>query len=96
MKAQTVIQATAASPGLLNQEKQWKEWEEKFISYTRSHIGMNGIPLSYVIRENDAPDIGGTFTDFVNEIIAYTLLNEEYYNADQLSLFNMIVSFTTS
>ena len=57
---------------------------------------MNGIPLSYVIRENDAPDIGGTFTDFVNEIIAYTLLNEEYYNADQLSLFNMIVSFTTS
>jgi hypothetical protein len=95
MKAQTATQASAASPGPLKQEKQWKEWEEKFVNYARSHIGVNGIPLSYVIRENDAPDIGGTFTDFVNETIACAPLNGEYYNADRLSVFNMIVSFTT-
>lgn len=87
--------SSVANPGPLKNEKMWKEWEEKFENYTRCSIGSNGIPLNYVIRENDAPDHTTIHPDFVTETIACAPLNGEYYDADKLSVFNMLVSFTT-
>ena len=49
IKDDTSTSADAASPGPLESERKWKQWEEKFLNYTRSHLGANGIPLSYVI-----------------------------------------------
>ena len=68
----------------------------KFVNYTRSHIGANGVPLSYVIRENEEPDINGERPDFINRTVACAPLEGEYYAADRMSIFNMVVSFTTS
>ena len=85
----------AADPGPLKTEKQWKEWEEKFSNYLRCHIGALGVPLSYVIRKNDNPDTNGNFTDFISCTIACAPLKGEYFNADKITVFNMIVSFTT-
>jgi hypothetical protein len=95
MILQSKTSASAASPGPLETEKQWKHWEEKFCNYARSHIGSNGIPLSYVIRENDEPDINGEHSDFVSQTISCAPLTGEYYSADRMTVFNMIVSFTT-
>ena len=95
LKAQTKTSAEAATPGPLESEKHWKQWEEKFINYTRCHIGVNGIPLSYVIRENDEPDHDTDYTDFVSRTVACAPLDGEYYTADRLTVFNMLVSFTT-
>lgn len=85
----------AASPGPLEKEKQWKEWEEKFINYLRLHLGVNGGCLAYVIRENTEPDHGGNFPDFISECVACAPLNGPFYDADKLIVYNMIVSFTT-
>jgi hypothetical protein len=85
----------AADPGPLKTEKQWKEWEEKFIHYARCHLGANGIQLSYIIRENNDPDIDGYHPDFVSKTIACAPIKGEYYDADKLAVFNMVVSFTT-
>jgi hypothetical protein len=95
LTSQTSTSAGAASPGPLESEKMWKQWEEKFINYTRSHIGANGIPLSYVIRENDDPNPNGEYPDFILKTIGCAPLDGEYYSADRLTVFNMIVSFTT-
>jgi hypothetical protein len=92
---QASITAKAASPGPLENERQWKQWEEKFVNYARSHIGSNGIPLSYVIRENDAPDIEGEYPDFILETIAKAPHEGEFYLADRMQVFNMLVSFTS-
>ena len=92
---QTKTAAEAASPGPLESERKWKQWEERFINYTRAHMGAAGVPLSYVIRENDAPDLNGDFTDFIARSIACAPLHGEYYDADRLTVFNMIISFTT-
>ena len=89
------VSAEAASPGPLESERMWKQWEEQFTNYTRSHIGVNGIPLSYIIRENDAPDVDGEYNDFVSKTIACAPLTGEYFTADSMTVFNMIVSFTT-
>lgn len=83
------------SPGPLERESKWKEWEEKFVNYLRLHLGSSGVPLSYVIRENDEPDTTTVFTDFINKTVACAPLNGEHYDADKLTVFNFIVSFTT-
>ena len=89
------ITSKAADPGPLKSEKQWKEWEEKFVNYLRCQVGSDGVPLNYVIRENDAPDTATVHPDFVSKTIACAPLQGEYYDADRLAVFNMLVSFTT-
>ena len=84
-----------ASSGPLEKEKQWKEWEEKFIIYLQPHLGVNGVCLAYVIRENTEPEHGGNFPDVISEYIACLPLNGPYYDADKLTVYNMIFSFTT-
>lgn len=94
----TVISSTVtsiASPGPLEKESKWKEWEEKFTNYLRLHLGANGVPLSYVIRENDDPDTETAHADFIRKTTACAPLQGEYYEADRLTVFNFIISFTT-
>jgi hypothetical protein len=95
LRKQVKTAADAASPGPLESERKWKAWEEKFTNYCRAHIGANGVPLSYVIRENDAPDVDGNYTDYISKTIACAPLSGEYYESDRLAVFNMIVSLTT-
>jgi len=95
IRDQTKIAANASSPGPLESERKWKVWEEKFETYARSHLGANGIPLSYVIRKDDLPRLNGNFSDFLSQPIECAPLSGEYYMADRVTIFNMLVSFTT-
>ena len=95
MIRQAKTSAEAASPGPLQKETQWKHWEETFTNYARAHIGASGVPLSYVIRDNDTPLASTTYPDFVSRTIACAPLSGEFYDADKTTVFNMIVSFTT-
>ena len=95
IRAQTKTAAAAATPGPLESERKWKQWEEKFVNYTRCHLGTSGIPLSYVIREEDDPDDRDDHPDFITRTIYQATHDGEHYAADRLSVFNMIVSFTT-
>ena len=96
IKDGTSSAANAASPGPLESERKWKQWEERFVNYCQAHLGANGIPLSYIIRENDAPDVaGGPFPDFLAHSVACAPLTGAYYEADKRTVFQMIVSFTT-
>ena len=96
LKTQTSTTADAASPGPLKNKREWKQWEEKITSYCASHMGAFGIPLSCVTKENDAPAADlNSYPDFVHKTVACAPLSGEYYNADRLTVFNMIVSFTT-
>ena len=95
LKEQSKTAAEAASPGPLESERKWKVWEEKFTNYLRAQIGANGIPLSYVIREEETPETGTTYPDFISETIARAPLNGEFYEADRMAVFNALISFTT-
>ena len=56
---------------------------------------MNGTPLSYVIRENEAPASDGTFANFIEECIACAPLQGAYYEADGSTVHQALISFTT-
>lgn len=96
MSKNTSTNSDAANPGALKSEKEWKQWEEKFVNYTSSFIGANGVPLSYVIRDNDVPDNpNDEYPDFITKTVACAPLRGEFYTADRLTVFKLIVSFTT-
>ena len=89
------VKAKEASPGALVSENKWTDWEPKFVNYLSTMIGMNGVPLSYVIRENDAPDRTSTFPDFSEECIACAPLTGVGFQADNKTVHQSIVAFTT-
>ena len=86
------ITSKAADPRPLKSEKQWKEWEEKFVNYLRCQVGSDGVPLNYIIRSNDATDTTTIYPDFVSNTISCAPLHGGYYDADKLVVFNMLVS----
>ena len=45
-----------ASMGPLESDNEWKDWYPKFTNDLSTLIGVNKIPLSYVVRENDNTD----------------------------------------
>ena len=53
-KAKTL--AEAAKPDKFSKDLVWDEWENTFVNFLRSIPGRNGIPLQYVIRENEQAD----------------------------------------
>ena len=67
----------------------------KFTSYAGVHLGIGGVPLSYVICKVDLLVPNATYPDFVTMTIAGTPLAGEYYKANKLTVFNMIITFTT-
>ena len=56
--------------GPLESENKWKEWESKYINYFSTLIGVNGVPLSYVVRAKDNTDANGDFHNFIDKTIS--------------------------
>ena len=86
--------AKASSPGPLKSEDKWVEWETKFENYLSTIPGVDGVPLSYVIRVLDTPAPNTTFTSFVQETVATAPLTDTYFEADRDTVHQLIVSFT--
>jgi hypothetical protein len=62
----------AADPGKLKRQKDWIAWSRGLKNYLSTILGQDGVPLNYVIRDNEAPD--------------YTLEAEVDYDFEQLSV----------
>ena len=62
----SVTKAKESSPGSLKSEPKWLEWETKLINYLSTIPGVDGVPFSYVIREEEnVPGPATTLTSFV-------------------------------
>ena len=88
------VAAEAANPGKLDSENNWKKWEERFHNYLNVQLGTNGIPLSYIIRENDVPDNTNN-TNFMTQCTMAAPLTGEFFIANTQIVFHMIVNATT-
>jgi hypothetical protein len=56
----------------LKRQKDWLVWSRSLTNYLSTILGQDGVPLSYVIRENDEPD--------------YEYEDKEDFNFEQLSI----------
>ena len=80
-----------ASPGNLDDERKWNTWESGLINYLSTIPGSSGVPLLYVIRENDQPEPDG-HPDFTSKCIACAPLNGPHFEADKREVHQTILS----
>ena len=66
----------AADLGKFKDEKKWPNWEPAFDNYLSTIPGVEGVPLSYVVCANDAPDHQ---TDFGNDFISRSVAGVPLY-----------------
>ena len=95
MVTQSDAKSKAASPGPLISEAIWEQWEPKFKNYLSSILGVTGVPLLYVVRENVLPQRVGAFSDFIEQTIMQAPLAGTAYYADRVTVQHALVSFTT-
>ena len=87
--------AKQASPGNLTGEAVWTTWEAKLKNHLSVILGVNGVPLSYVIREKVKPDTDAEFESFTEQSIASCPLKGADFAADARTVHQIITSFTT-
>ena len=69
----------AADPGKFKDERKWPEWEKAFVNYLSVIPGVNGVPLSYIVREEAEPEEGITYETFNERLVARAPLDGQYY-----------------
>ena len=87
----------AADPGKLKDERKWPEWYPAFVNYLSTIPGVYGVPLSYIVRDNEAPDHGRNFEgDFTEEIITCAPLRGPKFRADARKVHQLLKNFLTA
>ena len=84
----------AADPGKFKDEKKGPDWEPAFVNYLSRIPGVMGVPLSYVVRENDAPDNETDFgNDFTACLIACSPLDDASFRANARKVHQLLMNF---
>ena len=84
----------AADLGKLKDERKWPERYPAFVNYLSTIPGVYGVSLSYVVRENEAPDHARDFAgDFTEEIIACAPMDGPMVRADARKVHQLLKNF---
>jgi hypothetical protein len=83
----------AADPGKFKDERKWPEWEKAFVNYLSVIPGVNGVPLSYVVREVAEPEDDLEYETFSERMIARAPHTGQYYVADTRRVHNLLTGY---
>ena len=86
----------AADLGKFKDEKKWPEWEPSFVNYLSTLIGVNGVPLLYVVRLTASPDPLVNHQSFNERAIACSPLTGPTFQADAWKVHQLLKSFLQS
>ena len=87
--------AKEASPGKLTGEQVWDKWEQLLVNMLSILIGVQGVPLLYVIREVEDPPEDAVYDNFTEMCIARCPLTGPKFEADARKVHQIIVSYCT-
>ena len=82
-----------AKPPKLEETTKWSDWCPVFINFLKSIPGRYGVPLSYIVRDNDDAIIVPN-TDILEDYVNRAPLTGEAFNADASEVHTYIVNFT--
>ena len=74
-------------------ERKWLEWEPAFMNYLMMIPGINGIPLSYIVREEEVPTEGATDGRFNEHAIACVPLSGDVFQTNEHKMYQLLKSF---
>lgn len=82
----------SAKPSTFTNDSKWKEWSPTFANYLRTIAGRNGVPLSYIIRDSDAPNATPN-PSFLDDYVAMAPLSGAAYSEDAWAVHTLLASF---
>jgi hypothetical protein len=83
----------AANPDKFKDEHKWPEWKKSFVNYLSVIPGVSGIPLSYIVRDEEFPAAGLEYATFNDHMVNRLPLTGQYYIADSRRVHNLLVGF---
>jgi hypothetical protein len=92
-KDQSDTVSKAADPGKFKDERKWPEWEPAFVNYLSTIPGVNGVPLSYVVREVEAALDDAEYITFNEKAIAKSPLMGPTFQADSRKVHQLLKSY---
>ena len=83
-----------AKPDKLSETTKWIDWRPSFINYLRAIPGVDGVPLSYIIRDNDEPLMEiDPAADYLTNYVRMAPLNGESFVTDNREVHTYIMHF---
>ena len=86
------LMSKAAKPRDFTNEMKWTDWEPTLVGYLKTLPGRDGVPLAYIIRNNEVPD-PTPMADFLDEYVANAPLTGDTYAMDNAQVATLIKSF---
>ena len=80
-------------PGKFGKDLRWRDWADSFISYLKFCPGTDGIPLSYIIRDDTVPPPGGA--SFLKKWVATAPHYGDSFEVDAESVHSSLIQAIT-
>ena len=88
------IMAKSAMPKEFTEKMKWAYWKGTLINFLKSQPGRHGVPLSYVICENDTPIIRDN-ANFLDDYVDQAPLNGHAFTSDASKVHSYIARLLT-
>ena len=86
----------AVRPRDFTKDIKWADWAPTFQNYLRAIPGRTGVPLSYVIRENDLPDPTPNLEFLDDYILQASLIGPDYLTDRRAVHTNLVAMIATN
>ena len=86
---------SAVKPRDFTKDIKWANWAPSFENYLRAIPGRTGIPLSYIIREDDLPNPARNM-DFLDDYILSGPLSGPDYLMDRRAVHTKLVALIST
>ena len=89
------IVSETARPSKFKENSKWDDWYPTFINFLRAIPGRNGVPLSYVCRDDDEAAYHDPELDFIENYILQAPVWGAAFKIDAAEVHTYLVNFTS-
>ena len=68
----------------------WDDWKVTFINFLKTQNERNGVPLNYIVRENEAPIVRNN-ANFLNDYVDQSTLTGRAFSTDAAKVHSYIL-----
>ena len=86
--------ARTAKRKQFDSKMKWIDWRDSLVNFLRTQPGRNGVPLIYIIRDNDQPIVQNN-AQFLDDYVDQAPLNGSAFSADAGEVHTYLVNFIT-
>ena len=93
-KSKTIVET--AKPIKFKESMKWDNWNPTYLNFLKAIPGRNGVPLSYVCRENGQPKTHDPNLDYLENYINQAPLHGDAYVTDAGEVHTYLVNFMSN